>query len=146
MFDSNLISGLFGLFLGLGVFIVFLGSAIGIFSIVVLWKLFVKAGKTGWYSIVPVYNIVVLLEIVGLKWYYIFGYCLGAVPIIGYILFPLYNIVISVKLSKSFGKDVGFGIGIAFLPTIFEALIAFDSSIKYEGPSCTGDLDFNNLF
>ncbi|HNR38904.1 MAG TPA: DUF5684 domain-containing protein, partial [Acidobacteriota bacterium] len=30
-----------------------------------LWKIFVKAGKPGWAAIVPIYNIIVLLEVVG---------------------------------------------------------------------------------
>ena len=38
----------------------------------VLAKLFQKAGKPAWAAIVPVYNIIVLLEIIGYKWYYVF--------------------------------------------------------------------------
>lgn len=145
-YDDAATSSLFGLIAGLGIAIVFLALAIGIFSIIVMWKVFEKAGKTGWYSIIPIYNYVVLLEIVGLKWYYIFGFCLSFIPVVGSILVILYNIVISIKLAKSFGKEVGFGIGIAFLPVIFEAIIAFDKSISYNGPVVDGDLDFNNLF
>ena len=33
--------------------------AVGILQIVAMWKLFNKAGKPGWASIVPVYNIIV---------------------------------------------------------------------------------------
>ena len=39
-------------------------SAIGIFLIVCQWKVYSKAGKPGWASLIPIYNIVVLLEIV----------------------------------------------------------------------------------
>ena len=30
-----------------------------------MWKVFQKAGKPGWVAIVPIYNLIVLLEIVG---------------------------------------------------------------------------------
>ena len=30
-----------------------------------VWKVFVKAGKPGWASLIPIYNIVVILQIVG---------------------------------------------------------------------------------
>ena len=29
------------------------------------WKIYTKAGKPGWASIIPIYNVIVLLEIVG---------------------------------------------------------------------------------
>ncbi len=145
-YDDAATSSLIGIIAGLGIAVVFLAFAIGIFSIIVTWKLFEKAGKPGWYSIIPVYNYVVLLEIIGLKWYYIFGYCLSFIPVIGSFAIILYSIVLSIKLAKSFGKEVGFGIGIAFVPIIFEAIIAFDKSITYNGPVVEGDLDFNNLF
>lgn len=36
-----------------------------VLTIVALWKVFVKAGKPGWAGIIPIYNTVVLLQIVG---------------------------------------------------------------------------------
>ncbi|MBA4031751.1 MAG: signal peptidase I, partial [Planctomyces sp.] len=30
-----------------------------------LWKMFAKAGKPGWAAIVPIYNMIVMLEIIG---------------------------------------------------------------------------------
>ena len=33
--------------------------------IVALWKIFTKAGEPGWKSIIPIYNIIMLLKIVG---------------------------------------------------------------------------------
>jgi hypothetical protein len=36
-----------------------------------LWKLFTKAGKPGWASIVPIYNNIVLLEIIGRPWWWL---------------------------------------------------------------------------
>ena len=49
---------------------------------------------------------------------------------------PLVNIVIGIivtlKLAKVFGKDIGFGLGLLFLGFIFYPILAFDSS-KYIG-------------
>ncbi|MEM8524784.1 MAG: hypothetical protein AAGG68_09070 [Bacteroidota bacterium] len=39
---------------------------LGIIALVIasIWKVYEKAGKPGWAAIVPIYNIIVLLEIV----------------------------------------------------------------------------------
>ena len=120
--------------------------AIAIFGIITMWKLFEKAGKPGWAAIVPIYNIIVLLDIIGYKWYYVFCFCLGAIPVIGQIALILFMITMNIKLAKSFGKDVPFGIGCTFLSLIFYAIIAFSKDIKYVGPAVKGDIDFNDLF
>lgn len=39
--------------------------AIIVLMIASMWKVFTKAGKPGWAAIVPIYNIIVLLQIVG---------------------------------------------------------------------------------
>jgi len=131
-----------------GIIIVWLiiGLAVAIFSIITMWKMFEKAGKPGWAAIVPVYNLIILLDIIGYKWYYVFCFCLGAVPIIGSIAVLLFAITMNIKLAKSFGKDVPFGIGCTFLSLIFYAIIAFSKDIKYVGPAVKGDIDFNDLF
>ena len=117
-----------------------------VLKIVAMWKLFNKAGKPGWASIVPVYNIIVLFEIIGYKWYYIFLFLLGWVPIVGQLALVVFSIHYNVKLSKAFGKDIGYGIGLAFLPVVFVPIFAFSKNINYVGPTVNGDIDFNNLF
>ena len=120
--------------------------AAAILQIVAMWKLFKKAGKQGWFSIVPVYNVIVLFEIIGYKWYYIFLFLLGCIPIVGQLALAVFSIHYNVKLSKAFGKDVGYGIGLAFLPVVFMPIFAFSKNINYVGPTVNGDIDFNNLF
>ena len=56
---------------GIGVVGWFFYIALIAFGIFVQWKIFTKAGKPGWASIVPIYNIIVLLEIVGKPWWYL---------------------------------------------------------------------------
>ena len=129
----------------IGILFIFL-LAIIIFMIVVKWKMYENAGKPGWASIVPVYSTIVLFDIIGYKWYYIFLLLLGGVPVIGGVALMLFTISYSIKLAKSFGQSTGFGIGLALVNPIFVAIIAFDKDIKYVGQSVNGDIDFNDLF
>ena len=142
MSDSGalaLILGFFGSF-----FQVFL--ALIIFGIIINWKLFTKAGKPGWASIVPVYNMVILFEIIGYKWYYVFLLFASGIPVIGQLVFILFSISYSIKLAKSFGQTPGFGIGLFFLSPIFTAILAFNKNINYIGTAVNGDIDFKDLF
>lgn len=111
---------------GLGFGYYFFIFLVGVFSIVSLWKIFVKAGKPGWASIVPIYNFLVELEIIGRPWWWLL-----------LLLVPLVNVVIAVMimfdLAKVFGKGTGFGLGLVFLPFIFLAILAFGDA-KYLGP------------
>lgn len=120
--------------------------ALVVLQIVSMWKLFQKAKKPGWAAIVPVYNLIVLFDIIGYKWYYIFLFLLGCIPVVGQLALILFNIHYNVKLSKAFGQDIGYGIGLAFLPVVFMPIFAFSKNINYVGPSVNGDIDFNNLF
>lgn len=140
------IAALSGVMLIFALIIMIIAIAAGILQIVAMWKLFNKAGKPGWASIVPVYNIIVLFEIIGYKWYYIFLFLLGWVPIVGQLALVIFSIHYNVKLSKAFGKDIGYGIGLAFLSVVFMPIFAFSKNINYVGPTVNGDIDFNNLF
>lgn len=142
MSDNNVIALLFAIFSG--VWVIFL--ALVIFVIIARWKLYKKAGKPGWASIVPVYNTIVLFDIIGYKWYYIFFIFIGIIPIIGMVLSMIFAISYNIKLAKSFGQQPAFGIGLWFLNPIFTAIIAFSNDIKYVGPSVNGDIDLNDLF
>ena len=42
-----------------------------VLTIAGLWGIFKKAGRPGWLSIIPVYNIVVLLQVVGKPWWWL---------------------------------------------------------------------------
>lgn len=96
-----------------------------IIILISLWKIFVKAGKPGWAVLVPIYNIIVFLEINGKPWWWIFFL----------IILPL-NIVICIivihNLSLSFGKDSVFTVGLLFLPIIFFPILGF-GSLQYIG-------------
>ncbi len=100
--------------------------ALLVFFIIVMWKIYSKAGQPGWAAIVPIYNYIVLLKIVGKPWWWLL---LMLIPIVNII----FVIIVINNLSKSFGHGAGFTIGLLFLGIIFYPILAFGSS-KYVGP------------
>lgn len=88
-----------------------------------IWMIYQKAGKKGWSSIVPVYNIIILLRIVKKPVMWIF---LLFIPVINLI----FAIWICNLLSLRFGKKEGFTIGLILLPFIFFPLLGL-SKLKY---------------
>ena len=103
----------------------FLSLLLGVAGIVACWLLFKKAGKPGWASIVPFYNVYTVFEITwGNGWRFLM------------LLIPIYNIVLGIqtciKLAKAFGKSGGFAAGLVFLPYIFIPLLAFGKE-TYQG-------------
>ena len=44
-----------------------------------LWRLFDSAGEKGWCSLIPIYNVIILLKIVRLKWFFVFLYFLSTI-------------------------------------------------------------------
>jgi hypothetical protein len=101
--------------------------AIIVLIIVSEWKIYTKAGKPGWACIIPIYNILVLLEIVGKPWWWLL-----------LLLIPIVNIVFLIwmtnLLSKSFGKSEGFTVGLILLPFIFYPILGLGDA-QYSGPA-----------
>lgn len=112
-----------------------LGCVIGVLGIIAMWKIFTKAGKPGWAAIIPVYNMVVLYQIVGLNPLLLLILIGAIIPFVNFLVmiaFFVLNIISSIKLSKVFGKGTGFAVGLIFLPFIFQLILAFDKS-EYVG-------------
>lgn len=117
--------------------------AIIVIAIIGMWKAFEKAGKPGWAAIIPIYNMIILIEIVGKPMIWILWLIIPCVNIVFVIW--LYNLV-----SKSFGKSEGFTVGMLLLPFIFWPILGFGDA-KYLGPSAAeaqnggfGNNPFNN--
>ena len=112
-----------------------LGCVIGVLGIIAMWKIFTKAGKPGWAAIVPVYNMVVLYQIVGLNPLLLLILIGAIIPFVNFLVmiaFFVLNIISSITLAKVFGKGTGFAAGLIFLPFIFQLILAFDKS-EYVG-------------
>jgi len=104
--------------------------ALVVFEIAAWWKVFTKAGQPGWAAIVPIYNFVILLKIVGRPLWWVL---LMFIPLINLVI----GVIIHLELAKSFGKGTGFGVGLILLGPIFFPILGFGSA-RYAGPVSGG--------
>jgi hypothetical protein len=104
-----------------------IGLIVGLLVIAGLWKIFTKAGQPGWAAIVPIYNYYILLKTVGRPGWWLL---LFLIPVVNLIVV----IIVLNDLSKSFGKGVGFTIGLILLSFIFIPLLGFGDA-RYLGPA-----------
>lgn len=109
----------------IGLLVLGIELAIIVAVIAGFWKVFVKAGKPGWAAIIPIYNLIVLLQVAGkpLWWFVLF-------------LIPFVNLVaavlVGIAVAKNFGKSDAFGIGLGLLAFIFYPILGF-SDAQYQG-------------
>ena len=92
-----------------------------VLSVVGLWKLFTKAGKPGWASIIPIYNTCVMIDIAEKPIWWILLLFIPGVNIV-------ISILVTIGLAKNFGRGAGTAIGLIFLPFIFLLILAFGSA------------------
>ena len=101
-----------------------------LYSTILRWIIYRKAGKHGWASIVPLYRQIVIYQICGLSpWLMLLWF----VPIFGWIAMFIIAIMKRFCLANSFGKGALFGFGLLILQPIFQSVLAFNSKIEYEG-------------
>jgi hypothetical protein len=97
-----------------------------IFIIASQWKVFEKAGQPGWACLIPIYNFYIMLKIAGKPGWWLLM-----------LLIPFLNIVFAIwtfnMISKSFGKDEGFTVGLTLLGFVFWPILGFGSA-QYIGP------------
>ncbi|MDP8265858.1 MAG: DUF5684 domain-containing protein [Candidatus Aceula meridiana] len=85
------------------------------------WKVCNKAGYPGWSQLVPFYGVYVQCKIAGKPGWWLLLFFVPIVSII--VAFAVY-----IGIARNFGKGVGFGLGLIFLPFIFWPILAFDNS------------------
>jgi hypothetical protein len=95
--------------------------------VVGMWKVFEKAGKPGWASLIPIYSNVVLDEIIGKPVWWI---VLWLIPCTA----PFVAIVALLELAKVFGKSSAFAIGLILLPVVFVPILGFGDA-QYRKPA-----------
>jgi uncharacterized protein DUF5684 len=105
-----------------------------ILMIVSMWRIFTKAGKPGWAAIIPIYDTLVLLQIVGRPWWWILLFLVSFIPFVGGIVALIVSIIIYNDLAKSFGKSTGYTVLLVLLPFIGFPMLAFGDA-KYQGPA-----------
>ena len=116
------------------------------------YKIFEKANEKGWKALIPIYNIYLLYKIFWKTKYF------KLLLIISFIcIFPTYfiysqelfellifiatlnllyhQIILSIRISRSFEKNIFWSLGIIFLPYLFIIILGFNKSkyIKFEG-------------
>ena len=97
-----------------------------------LYKIFQKAGvENAWAAFVPIYNCIVLADVVKKPLWFGILMCVPYVNII--FLIWGYN-----RLSKTFGQGVGFTVGLLLLGFIFLPLLAF-GNYQYNGSLVSED-------
>lgn len=119
---------------GLGVlaFMFIVGIVFYVFFSLCLMKIFKKAGrKDAWAAWIPIYNMYVYYEVAGRPGWWVF---LAFIPFVGGIIALVTSIIASIDMAKSFGKEVGYGLLLAFLPIIGYPMLAFGSA-EYKGPA-----------
>ena len=82
--------------------------AVMVFYVVCSWKIYVKAGKPGWACIVPIYNIIVYLDIVNRPLWWI---VLMFIPVVNIVVM----ILMLMDFAVAFGKSKGWGIGMLLI-------------------------------
>ena len=108
-------------------------------------KIFKKANKKWYLAFIPVVNFIVLLNLAGYKWYYIFEYAITLfvglfiyfkhykdmllliVIIVAAVLFVYYYISLNIRLGKRFNKEKLFLIFMV-IPVIPYIVLSFDKS------------------
>ena len=103
-----------------------------VLSIAGLWCVFAKAGEDGWKAIIPIWNTIVLLRIVGRPVWWI---VLFLIPLVNIIIW----IIVANDLSKSFGRGAGTTVGLVLLSPIFTMILGFGSAV-YQGPTARPQL------
>jgi hypothetical protein len=116
-----------------------IGIVLYVIYVIGLWKMFVKAGHPGWAAIIPIYNLWIWLKIAGRPaswfWVAVAAAILSWIPVVGWILgvvwFVMY-LLSCFSVSRNFGHDVGYGIGLWLLPFIFVLILGFGGD-RYTG-------------
>ena len=125
---SMLIGGLTGFLVFFIIIACIIGLVVMVLNIIAMWKIFTKAGQAGWKCLIPIYNSVVLFKIAGISPLWVLSYLAAWIPIIGPLFILGVSIYSMVKLSRAFGKEDAFAVGLVLLNTVFIMILAFGKS------------------
>lgn len=117
--NSSAAAGAFAGLAAFGVVFWIICMAIAVVQIVAMWKLFKKAGRPGWASIIPVYNYIVLIQVAEAPMWYL---------ALVFLVAPVGLLMTYIKVAEKFGKSAGFGVLIWFFPFVGLPILAFGKS------------------
>jgi Family of unknown function (DUF5684) len=92
-----------------------------------LWKILAKAGHPGWWAIIPILNLYGIIKTAGREGWWLI---LFLIPCINIVV----AIIVYIDVAASFGKGVGYAIGLWLLPFIFFPMLGFGDA-QYQGPA-----------
>ena len=129
-----------------------------IVRVIAQWRIFKKAGEPGWKSLIPIYAEYVLCKIVwntnyfikvvivalimgvcnyllpqdGATSYTTVQYIAAVIDLVAAIYVLVLHFKFSMRYARAYGKGTGFGIGLFFLPHIFQLILGLGAS-EYVG-------------
>jgi Family of unknown function (DUF5684) len=98
-----------------------------VMSVMVMWTIYERAGQPGWASLVPIYNMIVLMNVAGRPawWFLLMG-----IPIVNLVIW----FMICMDLAVAFDRGIPFAAGLFLVPFVFFPLMAFGEP-DYVGPA-----------
>jgi hypothetical protein len=108
-------------------------------------RLFTRAGEQSVHAYIPLWNIVVLLRLVGRPWWWLLillaahaivvfsPYARSLPPVIATFVELGLGLRVMIDLARSFGKDTLYGVALGLLSPIMIPILAFSSGAYY-GP------------
>lgn len=96
--------------------------AVLVLMIAGMWKIYEKLGLPGWAAIIPIYNIIALMEL--FKWD-IWKVIFFFIPVVNII----FGFLLWQEVAAKFGKGTGFVIGMILLPFVFIPLLGFKEEV-----------------
>lgn len=120
LLDSSTMIGANVLASTIGIFIKILYLLVSMY-ILGKWRTYEKAGLSGWSAIIPLYS-AYQQTIIGKKdtgWFFMLF-----IPVVGIA----FGIMLTNAVTKAFGKDEGFTVGLLLLPFIFYPILGFGDS------------------
>jgi len=107
--------------------IITVSFAFAAFYIFCYWRLFQKADQPGWFALIPLFNMLVVLKLIGRPWWWLL-----------LMLIPPINVLVSVLMvfdvARVFGKRTGFAFGLLFFSGVFLPLLALGDA-EYTAPA-----------
>ena len=139
--ESTLTAGLAALGLFAIIFVIVFIFLI-VFYVIGRWKLYQKAGKSGWEAIVPFYNDWVYVEIAGLNpWWFLLVVATTICSVldieklqgVAWIASVVGLYFCNYNISKKLHKDTGFAILMTIFPFIVVPIVGISKSYTWDG-------------
>ena len=100
--------------------------AIFVITLASQWRIFRKAGYKGWYALIPIYNLIIMCDIIKRDRLWVLSFFIPLVSLIGLA-------TVTNGMARVFKRSDSFSIGLFFLPFIFFPILAFGKSEYIHG-------------